>query len=179
LPLFLFIIASAATKSIILSLHDALPIFKALNNQSSEVKIDLPLLVVGGSAGLSLSFKTLVVLLGKFFFRGENDLVVDTESMKWGSPRKEEQVALYLEESDKIDHFKYFSTPTTLNAVIAGLSAANSNTIPVEFVLRKNITSRGIAGIEHGAYVQSKVSGNKPILILIPGIMGSNIGNTG
>src|SRR5690606_41874082 len=85
LPLFLFIIASAATKSIILSLHDALPIFKALNNQSSEVKIDLPLLVVGGSAGLSLSFKTLVVLLGKFFFRGENDLVVDTESMKWRS----------------------------------------------------------------------------------------------
>src|SRR5690606_23793947 len=46
-------------------------------------------------------------------------------------------------------------------------------------VLRKNISTRGIAGIEHGAYEQSKVSGNKPILILIPGIMGSNIGNTG
>ncbi|UZD23296.1 CHAT domain-containing protein [Algoriphagus halophytocola] len=154
------------------------PFIKALNNQNSKVKIKFPLLVVGGSAELSVSFKTLVVLLGKFFFRGKNDLVVDTESMKWGSPRVDDQVGVYIEESGKIDHFKYFCTPATLKAIIAGLSAI-SGSIPVEFTLRSKTKDRGAFGIEHGSYARDKVTGDRPILILIPGIMGSNIGLSG
>ncbi|MDR7129667.1 hypothetical protein J2X69_002012 [Algoriphagus sp. 4150] len=151
------------------------PFVKVLNNQGSEIKINFPLLVVGGSAELSVSFKTLVVLLGKFFFRGKNDLVVDTESMKWGSRRDSDQVGIYIEQSGKIDHFKYFATENTLNAVIAGLSAS-PNVIPAVFTLRSKSGKRGIVGIEHGTYVEDNVSGKKAILILIPGIMGSNIG---
>lgn len=154
------------------------PFIKALNNQNSGIKIGFPLLVVGGSAELSVSFKALVVLLGKFFFRGDNDLVVDTESMKWGSPRVDDQVGVYIEGSGKIDHFKYFCTPATLKAIIAGLSAV-PGTIPIEFILRSKSKKRGIVGIEHGSYIKDTVSGEKPILILIPGIMGSNIGESG
>ncbi|WP_192350630.1 CHAT domain-containing protein [Algoriphagus sp. Y33] len=151
------------------------PFIKTLNNQGSEIEIKFPLLVVAGSAELSVSFKTLVVILGKIFFRGKNDLVVDTESMKWGARRDSDQVGIYIEQSGKIDHFKYFSNEDTLNAVIAGLSA-NPNTIPALFTLRSKSKKRGIIGIEHGTYVEDNVSGKKPILILIPGIMGSNIG---
>ncbi|SFT44875.1 CHAT domain-containing protein [Algoriphagus locisalis] len=153
------------------------PFIKALNNQATEVKIDFPLLVVGGSAELSFTFKTLVVLLGKFFFLGKNDLVVDTESMKWGSPRKDDQVGIYMEESGKIDHFKYFCSPQTLTAIAAGL-AAQPGKFPAEYTLRSNYGTRGSLGIEQGSYVASEVSGDKPILILIPGIMGSNIGKS-
>ncbi|MCE7053763.1 CHAT domain-containing protein [Algoriphagus sp. AGSA1] len=157
------------------SMNPKSPFIKVLNNQSSDIMINFPLLVVGGSSELSVSFKTLVVLLGKFFFRGKNDLVVDTESMKWGSRRNDDQVGVFIEQSGKIDHFKYFCTPPTLNAVVAGISA-DPGVIPAEFTLRSKAKERGVLGIEHGSYLQDTVSGNKPILILIPGIMGSNIG---
>ncbi|MEB2785906.1 DUF7379 domain-containing protein [Algoriphagus persicinus] len=148
---------------------------KALNHQASEVKIEIPLFVVGGSSELSVSFKSLVVLLGKFFFRGKNDLVVDTESMKWGSLRDSGKVAIFIEKSGKINHFKYFSTPATLEAIIQGLSA-EVGVIPDLFDLRITSEGRGVLGIEHGEYASDEVSGNRPIAILIPGIMGSNIG---
>ncbi|TXE03423.1 CHAT domain-containing protein [Algoriphagus aquimarinus] len=147
------------------------PFIKAMNYQASEIKIDFPLYVVGGSGELSLSFKTLVVILGKFFFMRKNDLVVDTESMKWGSRRVSGKVYVYIEKSGDINHFKYFCTPNTLKALIAGLSAVTDG-----FELKLADKERGIAGIESGAYKSDNVSGNRAIAIIIPGIMGSNIG---
>lgn len=152
------------------------PFIKALNYQATTFEIEFPLFVVGGSSELSLSFRTMVVILGKLFFMRKNDLVVDTESMKWGAKRAPGNVAVYFEKSGTINHFKYFSTPETLKAVLAGLSA-EVGVVPANFELQLVDKKRGIAGIESGAYKGlDKVTGDRPIAILIPGIMGSNIG---
>jgi len=152
------------------------PFIKALNYQASDIEVDFPLYVVGGSSELSLSFKTLVVILGKFFFMRKNDLVVDTESMTWGARRTSGKVYVCIERSGAINHFKYFSNPDTLKAVLASLSAEEGDVLQ-DFELKLVTTSRGIAGIESGVYKSDNVSGDRPIAVVIPGIMGSNIGD--
>ncbi|WP_057938172.1 CHAT domain-containing protein [Algoriphagus resistens] len=154
------------------------PFIKAMNYQASAIEVNFPLFVVGGSSELSLSFKTLVVILGKLFFMKRNDLVVDTESMKWGARRAPGNVAVYIEKSGTINHFKYFSNADTLKAVLAGLSAEVGR-IPENFDLKLVDSERGILGIESGCYKRDTISKSRPILLLIPGIMGSNIGDPG
>ncbi|MEB2777200.1 CHAT domain-containing protein [Algoriphagus sp. D3-2-R+10] len=149
------------------------PFIKAMNYQDSGIQIKFPLFVVGGSSELSLSFKTLVVILGKFFFMKKNDLVVDTESMKWGARRVSGNVAVYIQKSGTINHFKYFSNPDTVKALVSGLSAEVGD-IPDSFELKLVDIDRG--AIEIGVYKKDKVGGDRPIAIVIPGIMGSNIG---
>lgn len=151
------------------------PFIKVLNYQGSEVIIDFPLYVVGGSSELSLKFKSLVVLVGKFFFLDKNDLVVDTESMKWGARRTEGLVSVFIEKSGLIDHFKYFSTERTIQAIIGALEAEKGK-IPEGFSLHNyELQERGALGLEGGRYQKDEVSGAKPIVIILPGIMGSNL----
>ncbi|PZX52093.1 lecithin:cholesterol acyltransferase [Algoriphagus ratkowskyi] len=153
------------------------PFIKALNYQASDIEVDFPLYVVGGSSELSVSFKSLVVILGKLFFMRKNDLVVDTESMTWGARRKPGKVFVCIEKSDAINHFKYFSNPETLKAVLAGLSAEVGDVIE-DFELKLIASDRGFAGLDYGAYKRDKVSGQRPIALVIPGIMGSNLGDS-
>lgn len=152
------------------------PFIKALNYQGSEIVIDAPLFVIGGSSELSLKFKSLVVLVGKFFFLDKNDLVVDTESMKWGALRKPGNVSILIEKSGQIDHFKYFSTPRTLKAVIDALESEVGQ-LPEGFITQVISSSieRGALGLEGGDYMRDKVTGDRPIAIMLPGIMGSNL----
>ncbi len=152
------------------------PFIKVLNYQGSEIEIDVPLFVIGGSSELSLKFKSLVVLVGKFFFLDNNDLVVDTESMKWGALRKSGNVSILIEKSGQIDHFKYFSTPRTLKAVIDAFESEDGQ-VPEGFAIQVKTSSkeRGVLGLEGGDYKRDKVSGDRPIAIMLPGIMGSNL----
>ncbi|MEN2281184.1 CHAT domain-containing protein [Algoriphagus sp. SE2] len=152
------------------------PFIKALNYQGSEIEIESSLFVVGGSSELSLKFKSLVVLVGKFFFLDKNDLVVDTESMKWGAIRKPGNVSILIEKSGQIDHFKYFSTPRTSKAIIDALESELGQ-VPEGFITQVKTSSaeRGVLGLEGGKYKRDKVSGDRPIVIILPGIMGSNL----
>jgi len=152
------------------------PFIKALNYQGSEIVIETPLYVIGGSSELSFKFRSLVVLVGKFFFLGKNDLVVDTESMKWGAIRKPGNVSILIEKSGLIDHFKYFSTTRTLKALIDALESEDGQ-VPEGFITQVKTSSleRGALGLEGGDYKRDKVSGERPIAIILPGIMGSNL----
>ncbi|MEP2347241.1 MAG: CHAT domain-containing protein [Algoriphagus sp.] len=152
------------------------PFIKALNYQASEIEVDFPLYVVGGSSELSMSFKTLVVILGKLFFMRKNDLVVDTESMTWGARRKPGKVFVSIEKSGAINHFKYFSNPDTVKAILAALSVEDGNVVE-DFELKLVSSERGFAGLDYGAYKRDEVSGQRPIALIIPGIMGSNLGD--
>lgn len=147
---------------------------KALNYQATSIQIEAPLYVVGGSSELSFRFKSLVVLLGKFFFLRKNDLVVDTESMKWGGVRQDGLVSIFIEKSGEIDHFKYFNTDSTRKAVFRGLQAGPGE-IPALFTAKLKDSERGVFGIEGGVYKRDKVSGDRPIALILPGIMGSNL----
>ncbi len=154
------------------------PFIKALNNPGSILQVTSPLFVVGGSSEMSLNWKSLIVLTGKFFFRDKNDLVVDTESMKWGALRDNDKVSVYIEKSGQIDHIKYFSTSNTCTAISKALLFDRLK-IPKEFIqFNRPIEnkSRGLLGLDAGSFFRTdEVDGNRPIAILLPGIMGSNL----
>lgn len=154
------------------------PFIKVLNYQGTEIKVNSLLHVVGGSSELSLSFQGLVALAGKLFFRGQNDLVVDTESMKWGTPRLEGKTSIFIDKSKKINHIVYFSTPETQEKIFLGIQEATASTrggyLPLTSIKRTD-QDRGILGLEGGQTIRQKVSGKRPIVILMPGIMGSNL----
>ena len=160
------------------SMNPESPFIKALNFQGSSIQIDSLLHVVGGSSELSLEFKGLVVLAGKLFFRGQNDLVVDTESMKWGTPRPEGKASFYIDSSKKINHIVYFGTKETQEKIFLGLQE-NVATTRGGFQLiqraKKTDQDRGVFGIEGGKTKLEKVTGKRPIVLLLPGIMGSNL----
>lgn len=160
------------------SMNPKSPFVEVLNFQGTEIKIQAPLYVVGGSSELSLKWKSLVVLVGKFFFMGKNDLVVDTESMYWGGAREDGKVSAFIEASGQIDHLKYFLTESTREAIRFGLESDGSS-VPRKFELVSKSTigqkDRGVFGIEGGEYKRDQAKGKRPIAILLPGIMGSNL----
>jgi CHAT domain-containing protein len=159
------------------SMNPDSPFIKVLNFQGTSKAIDSQLIVIAGSSELSLAFKSLLVLVGKFFFRGKNDLVVDTASMEFGALRKKGNVYIYLEETGKIDHITYFKTPKIRKTIQTGLLGSleefsgHSRIDGITF-LRGD---RGGLVLEGGRYHGTEVSGKKPILIMLPGIMGSNL----
>ncbi len=160
------------------SMNPKSPFVEVLNFQGTEIKIQAPLYIVGGSSELSVQWKSLVVLVGKFFFLGKNDLVVDTESMFWGGVRTNGKVAAFIEASGQIDHLKYFITESTREAIQLALQAEES-ALPRKFemVNRTGLEEqeRGVFGIEGGDYKRDQATGKRPIAILLPGIMGSNL----
>ena len=161
------------------SMNPESPFIKVLNFQGTDLQVDSKLIVIAGSAELSVSFKSLVVLVGKFFFRGKNDLVVDTASMEFGAKRKTGNVFVYMEETGQIDHIKYFKTPKVRRTILAALFGK-----PEEFTGKLKTDAitflrggeRGGLILDGGRYMGSReISGKKPILVFLPGIMGSNL----
>ena len=154
------------------------PFIKALNFQGTEIKVSSLLHVVGGSSELSMTFRGLVVLAGKLFFRGQNDLVVDTESMKWGTPRKEGKTSVFIDKSQKINHIVYFGTQEIQEKILLGLQEKSASTragfLPLH-VAKRTDQDRGVFGVEGGKTFRDKVTGKRPIVVLMPGIMGSNL----
>jgi hypothetical protein len=154
------------------------PFIKVLNFQGTEIKVESLLHVVGGSSELSLAFRGLVVLAGKLFFRGQNDLVVDTESMKWGTPRQEGKTSVFIDKSQKINHIVYFGTKEIQDLIFLALeekSASIRGGFKLQTATKRSDLDRGVFGVEGGKTYREKVTGKRPILVLMPGIMGSNL----
>src|SRR5690606_22262156 len=95
--------------------------------------------------------------------------------MSWGARRTSGKIFVCIEKSGAINHFKYFSNPETLKAVLAALSAKEGQGL-TDFEMKLVNATRGIAGIESGNYKRDTVSKTRPIALVIPGIMGSNLG---
>lgn len=156
------------------------PFIKVLNNRNEQSAIDgSSLIVISGNGKLSVSFKGLLVILGKLFYLQRNDLVVNTDSMYLGVKRKN-NIQYFFEEESYVDHIHYFLNISTQTAIINALKTPFGETIPgYKSVSQLEVPSsdRGIFGLDGGElFPDSKLpSGKKPIVILLPGIMGSNI----
>lgn len=153
---------------------------KALNTVSSYEN-DIPegfknkLLVVSGSSKLNVSLNGLKVLLTKFFFKwDQNDLVVDTASMYQGARRKG-AIQYFLDDGSNVNHFNYFSNKKTQDAILLALTSATDRISTFKEMEIENYgsLSRGIFGLEGGKLPITKASGKKPVVLLLPGIMGS------
>ncbi len=153
------------------------PFIKMLNNPANI--IEAPLTVISGNCTLHFELKALLVILTKLYFRRKNDMVVDTWSMYFGTPRKKE-TWFYLDDAKGTDHMKYFASKESQDAMVRVLSATTDVIAGFKTLQEADISeaSRNAALPFITSEVKmdiGKITGKKPIVLILPGIMGSNL----
>ncbi|MFT3947384.1 MAG: CHAT domain-containing protein [Agriterribacter sp.] len=150
--------------------------YREYDGNLNPVGFDNKLIVISGNGKFSISLNGLKVILTKFFFKWQqNDLVVDTVSMYKGAKRKY-PVQYYLDSGTDTNHFNYFKNKTTRDALRQALFST-ADRIPTFKELGNEdfdaVAGRGIFGLDSGRLKPVEPTGKKPVVILLPGIMGS------
>ncbi|HEX5026123.1 MAG TPA: hypothetical protein VFV68_12665, partial [Agriterribacter sp.] len=162
----------------------ASPFIKVLNDQSDKTAIDgSSLAVISGNGKVGFSGSGLMVILAKLFYWQRNDLVVNTDSMYLGAKRKT-NIQYFFDQSIEVNHVKYFTNAKTCEAVNLALQSPEGTPIPGFKCVPQNAipgSDRDDRGIEYGELFPAPglPSGKKPIVVLLPGIMGSNLAHNG
>ncbi|MCY7352167.1 MAG: CHAT domain-containing protein [Cytophagaceae bacterium] len=156
------------------------PFNQMLNNANPEALLNSPLLVIAGDAKMSLRWRAMKVALSNLFFWDDNDFVVDTRSMYNGAKREKDKVQYFFDESAEVSHFNYFKNDPTRNALLLALKNSGITLIPGFSKLDTRAFSqdeiRNInLSLPGGKVFRNVVSGKKPIVVLLPGIMGSTL----
>lgn len=155
------------------------PFIKVLNNPAPQSLVRAPLYVIAGNSRAGLNLKSLLIITARLFFNAKNDLVVNTQSMYMGAKRNR-AVQYFFDEAAGVDHFHYFSNNATNEAIIAVLRLASEQLTAPGFVLldEKDLQAEmrnAVLDLEGGQVYRDEVSGKRPIVVLLPGIMGSNL----
>ena len=158
------------------------PFIKVLNSPATDVVIDNPLTIISGNCKTKLNFKALIIIATRLFYRQDNDLVVNTGSMYQGTKRVG-TVQYFFDENTDVDHFHYFKNKTTNKAILLTLQSETDKVLPGFSLLRQGTVAeleRNIVlNLEGGQVFTNIVTGTKPIVVLLPGIMGSNLTKNG
>jgi hypothetical protein len=154
------------------------PFIKVLNSPATDIVIGDPLAIISGNCKTKINLKALLIIASKLFYHQDNDLVVNTSSMYQGTKRTG-TVQFFFDETTGVDHFHYFKNKETSDAIRSALKAAGGEAIPGFSSLRKGSVAEGernaILKLDGGQVFKNIVTGTKPILVLLPGIMGSNL----
>ncbi|MDQ6764142.1 MAG: CHAT domain-containing protein [Bacteroidota bacterium] len=157
------------------------PFIKVLNSPASNVILDQPLLVVSGNCQTKLNLKALLIIVSKLFYLKDNDLVVNTKSMYYGSKRQA-QVQYLFDDATDVDHFHYFKNKKTNDGIMTALKSTGTALVTGFSFLQQdslNATDRNVLlNLDGGAVFSNTVTGTKPIVVLLPGIMGSNLSDS-
>jgi len=160
------------------------PFIKILNDRAPEAAVDgSSLAVISGNGKLSASVSGLLVILGKLFYWQRNDLVVNTDSMYLGANRSG-NIQYFFDQGVEVDHVKYFLNNRTREAVYFALNTPDGEQIPGYTSVPQHevrASDRDLRGLEYGELYPypNPATGKKPIVVLLPGIMGSNISRSG
>lgn len=165
---------------------DALPGLEAMSPESPFIKmlnnpgnvIEAPLTVISGNCNLHFELKALLVILTKLYFRRKNDMVVDTWSMYFGTPRRK-AIQFFLDDEQGTDHIHYFGSKASQTAIAEALVGKDEKLTGFKVLEEADIAeanrNAALPFIVSEVKMNKEVSGKKPIAILIPGIMGSNL----
>lgn len=151
---------------------------RMLNNRSFT--ISTPLTVIAGDGVASFSLKGLGTILFNLFYLHENDWMIDTESMDKGFKRSTRTYYL-LSQHKQVNHFNYFNNKDTREAIFCALNGADSDIQKIfeskDALMEKDrgLIEKIFAGADLYPVKDDEISGTKPIIILLPGILGSNL----
>jgi len=151
------------------------PLVGLLNRPDLEIPEPALLAVISGDIQEQGIRGRLKLLLPDLFFAGEHDLVVNTGSMYGGLRRA--QGWFCFDQGADVNHFNYFgvpaeadtgfaSRPITVDALMLGLLGKPPGRFYLPLVDAPVIApARSAVG----------VSGRRPVLFVLPGIMGSSL----
>ncbi len=144
-----------------------------LNRPNSRIPGDLRV-VAGDLQGDSIG-SWLKTLLSDAFYWTDNDIVVHTRSMYGGSPRVG-GASFVLDQSGKASHFAYFRNALTVDAVVEGLTQNSpAGFQPIGPLSWAGDTSDGVRSARSGATPPAPPNGQRPGVIVVPGLLGSNL----
>jgi triacylglycerol esterase/lipase EstA (alpha/beta hydrolase family)/tetratricopeptide (TPR) repeat protein len=135
-----------------------------------RMPIDGELRVIAGDMEGDSVVSWLKTLLSDTYFWTDNDLVVQTSSMYGGAPRAR-SASFLLNQGGAVSHFSYFSNERTAMAIVEGLTLDE----PKDFATIGPLSWEGRdAGGRRGG-VSDIPAAQKPAVIVLPGILGSNL----
>ena len=147
-----------------------------LNRPDGRIPGDLRV-VAGDLQGDTLG-SWVKTLLADAFYWTDNDIVVHTRSMYGGSPRVG-GASFVLDQSGKASHFAYFRNALTVDAVVEGLTQSSpAGFKPIGPLSWAGETSDGVRSARSArgaATAQAEPNGQRPCVIVIPGLLGSNL----
>lgn len=120
-----------------------------------------PLTVIAGTTEAAGPLSHLALLAPNLFYGGPNDLVVNTSSMDGGVPRPPGALAVHHFAGPGINHLRYFQNEAIADTIASCLLNPRE---PAE------LNTRSCAPAPLPAPV-----GKRPIVMLLPGIMGSRL----
>lgn len=152
---------------------------KMLNSSTNVVESDLYNIAGDAEVG-GFTMNSLKVILANMFYLTANDWVVDTNRMSHGMLRTS-GIYNYLSKDSETNHFNYFGNQNTRNAIYQALEASPSKPA---VLFNHTLLSEGKRGVILGLFSLDGVnydtfSGNRDVVILIPGIMGSTLAKNG
>ncbi len=139
------------------------PLVELLN--APGVEIDPPLHVVAGDFAGEGLLPWLGDCLSEVFYGGETDLVVNTPSMSGGA-RRRQGVLQKAVRGAEVTHFSYFRRDESAGPLLSALEGKDSDFERLDGPSRAAISRGGI---------KPKRKDNAPIVLMLPGIMGSHL----
>lgn len=153
--------------------------YQRFNNFPTK-QIKTPTFIISGDSEIGGSIlQTLGVILTNLFYRTANDFVVNTSSMHQGL-RRENGYHKFLSKDSSTHHFGYFRNEHTAYAILNAIKgqtqfSVGDRTYQFDYI-SPYATDRGpLMSLLGFKPYQSKAGSNKPIVIVLPGIMGSTL----
>lgn len=186
-----FISDILAAKSGVTELSDCLPGIVSMVPESfpqklfnrADVQINNSLIIITGKVTFGGPIgHTLFTILTNLFFDKDHDFVINTDSMSLGLRRKG-GIFNYISNNPKTSHTHYFENSDSRRALFNALNTLAGQQIPDFKYLSFEQGSRSIQGdiadvLQKFSPIKREykdVKGDKPIVILIPGIMGTHL----
>lgn len=146
------------------------PLVRWLNLAAPEVDAELAV-IAGDAEGSGLIRRLGVLLLDRWVFPGPHDLVVDTRSMYEGL-RRRQGVWKYFQSRPDVSHFRYFQNSDSQRALAGWLLETDGR----ESFRRRDPAAPTLAAETFsGVLGLSRGDPHRPLLFLLPGIMGSQL----
>ena len=150
------------------------PLIRLLNQRDINSRSDLH--VVAGDIEGAGVWKRFGVFLTDLFYREDHDLVVNTSAM-YGGAERAGGARRYFTQGPQVNHFSYFKNDASVKKLVSALHQPTENDGFEVFVPRQVAESRGYRG--PSATRGAADASNKPIVFLLPGIMGSHLAVNG
>jgi hypothetical protein len=147
-------------------------VVRLVNAAGTNVEGDLT--VIAGDIEPDAWWARLVVWMTDRFYDGDHDLIVNTASMYGGLPRAG-QALLSYHKGPSVNHFTYFRNAESASQVVRGLTHAREDVSGFERLEQPSPKPETLETLIARAVVIKPSPKPRPVVIVIPGIMGSEL----